>query len=158
MSVHEFPTSMARPGRHGDVAFSSVVAWLDHAPVLLDESEDPGSYQAKPLRRRCRGHTNLPCHRNLGAIKMLGWPNEEAGMPDKRFTAAVEIELGVVRSVASARSAAQALLDVRWPRRGPRHLKATETCLRILDGHRSSVDPYSAFVEAAREAGILRSH
>jgi hypothetical protein len=78
-------------------------------------------------------------------------------MPDKRFAEAVEIELGVsVRTVASARSAAQALLDVRWPRRGPRHREAAETCLKILEGQRPMLDAYSAFVEAAREAGILK--
>jgi predicted NUDIX family NTP pyrophosphohydrolase len=78
-------------------------------------------------------------------------------MPDKRFAEAVEIELGVsVRTVASARSAAQALLDVRWPRRGPRHREAAETCLKILEGQRPMLDAHSAFVEAAREAGILK--
>ena len=77
-------------------------------------------------------------------------------VPDKRFAEAVEIELGVVRSVASARSAAQALLDVRWPRRGPRHRDATEACLKSLEGQRPSLDAHSAFVEAAREAGILK--
>jgi hypothetical protein len=39
-------------------------------------------------------------------------------MPNKRSAEAVEIELGVsAYTVANARSAAQALLDVRWPRR-----------------------------------------
>src|SRR5690349_18158306 len=79
-------------------------------------------------------------------------------MPDKRFAEAIEIELGVVRWVASARSAAQALLDVRWPRRGRRHKEAAEICLKILDGHRPQVDACSAFIAAAKEAGILKSH
>jgi hypothetical protein len=78
-------------------------------------------------------------------------------MPDKRFAEVVEIELGVsVQTVASARSAAQALLDVRWPRRGPRHRDAVKTCLNILEGHRPMLDAHSAFVEAARESGVLK--
>jgi hypothetical protein len=79
-------------------------------------------------------------------------------MPDKRFAEAVEIDFGGVRSVASARSAAQALLDVRWPRRGPRYRDAVDTCLKLLDGHRPPLDAHRAFVEAAREAGILKGH
>jgi hypothetical protein len=83
---------------------------------------------------------------------------KEGANARQRFAEAVEIELGVfVHSIASARSAAQAQLDVRWARRGPRHREAAETCLKILEGQRSSVNAHSAFVEAAREAGILKS-
>ena len=82
-------------------------------------------------------------------------PNDErASMPDKRFAQIVEVELGVVRSVNSARSAAQALLDVRWPRRGQRHRVAVETCLKILNGQRPAIDAQSAFVAAAREGAF----
>ncbi|MGO4842821.1 DUF982 domain-containing protein, partial [Rhizobiaceae sp. 2RAB30] len=38
---------------------------------------------------------------------------------------------------------------------GPRHRDAVDTCLKVLDGHRSTIDARNAFIEAAREAHIL---
>ena len=57
----------------------------------------------------------------------------------------------VVRQVEQALD----LLMNDWPtRRGPRHRDALETCLKVLDGHRSTVDAEIRFREAAQEAGI----
>ena len=58
----------------------------------------------------------------------------------------------VVESVAEA---AALLADVRWP--GPRddfHADALETCLKVLDGHRSTEDARARLVDAALAAGI----
>ncbi len=58
----------------------------------------------------------------------------------------------IVREVEQARD----LLMNDWPsRRGPRHRDALETCLKVLDGHRSTVDAEIRFREAAQEAGII---
>jgi hypothetical protein len=57
--------------------------------------------------------------------------------------------------VSSAREAAQLLMDVRWPKRGDRHRDATDACLKVLEGQRSTADAETAFLEAASEAGIL---
>ncbi len=78
-------------------------------------------------------------------------------MPDHRFPAAVQVSsrrLGD-RAIGRVSEAAQTLMDVRWPVRGPRHRDAVETCLKALDGHRSADDARARFVEAAEEAGIL---
>ena len=76
-------------------------------------------------------------------------------MPAKKFSAPINVTFPGVSSVNSAKQAAQVLMDVRWPKAGPRHRDATEICLKVLDGHRSTVDAEAAFAEAAREAGIL---
>jgi hypothetical protein len=48
------------------------------------------------------------------------------------------------------------LLTKSWPgERGPRHRDALETCLKVIDGHRSTIDAETRFREAACEAGIL---
>lgn len=58
----------------------------------------------------------------------------------------------LVEDAAHARD----VLIERWPgERGPRHRDALETCLKVIDGHRSTVDAEVRFREAAREAGIL---
>jgi hypothetical protein len=41
-----------------------------------------------------------------------------------------------------------------WPR-GPAHEAAYATCLKVLDGNRSTVDARDRFVEAARAASLL---
>ncbi|MDQ6434560.1 DUF982 domain-containing protein [Mesorhizobium sp. LHD-90] len=67
---------------------------------------------------------------------------------------AVRIDGRIV--VAEDARQARDLLSQRWPeRRGPRHRDAFETCLKVIDGHRSSVDAEARFREAAEEAGIL---
>lgn len=78
------------------------------------------------------------------------------GGADKRFEHPVFIALaGEELPVHSTRQAME-LLTTRWPdRRGPRHRDAVEACLKVLDGHRSTVDAHNAFIEAAEEAGML---
>jgi hypothetical protein len=78
--------------------------------------------------------------------------------PDKRFQEPVMISLDQGGKPIAVRNARQAtdLLLTQWPaRRGPRHRDAVDTCLKVLDGHRSTVDARNAFIEAAEEAGIL---
>jgi hypothetical protein len=56
-------------------------------------------------------------------------------------------------TVATAANALQ-LLTEDWPEpRGPRHRDAVDTCLKVIDGHRSSQEVRRALVEAAAEAG-----
>jgi hypothetical protein len=77
---------------------------------------------------------------------------------DKRFQRPVVVSLGQADEELAVRNTRQAadLLLTRWPaRRGPRHRDAVDACLKVLDGHRSTVDAYDAFREAAEEAGIL---
>lgn len=80
------------------------------------------------------------------------------GGSDKRFQQPVKILLdpaGEPIIVRSTRQAAE-LLTTRWPTtsRGPRHRDAVDACLKVLDGHRSTVDARNTFIEAAEEAGI----
>lgn len=62
---------------------------------------------------------------------------------------------GVSATIASAEEA-QEWLTTRWPEgaRGPRHRDAVETCLKVIDGHRSAVDARDALLAAAEEAGF----
>lgn len=60
----------------------------------------------------------------------------------------------LVDTVAGARD----FLMGGWPgERGPLHRDALDACLKVLDGHRSTEDAETAFVEALSEAGLLRS-
>jgi hypothetical protein len=57
--------------------------------------------------------------------------------------------------VEGVSQAAALLADVRWP--GPRddcHAEALETCLKVMDGHRSTEDARARLVDAALAAGI----
>lgn len=77
--------------------------------------------------------------------------------PDKGFQEPVMISIdqGGPIAVRDTRHATDLLLT-QWPaRRGPRHRDAVDACLKVLDGHRSTVDARNAFIEAAEEAGIL---
>jgi hypothetical protein len=58
-------------------------------------------------------------------------------------------QLSTVREVLDA-------LTLAWPEeaRGPRHRDAVETCLKVLDGHRSASDAVMALQAAAAEAGL----
>jgi len=61
-----------------------------------------------------------------------------------------------VIDVVNAAQASLILADVDWPgERTPVHRDAYETCLKVMDGHRSASDGRKRFVEAAKEAGIL---
>jgi hypothetical protein len=79
-------------------------------------------------------------------------------MDSKPFERPVVVELGYRhrrRQIRSAQEAAECLMTV-WPlNRGPRHRDAVETCLKVLEGYRSTVDARQALVEAARESEIL---
>jgi hypothetical protein len=79
-------------------------------------------------------------------------------MDSKPFEAPVVVELGPVGGhcpIRSAREAAECLMTV-WPLdRGPRHRDAVETCLKVLDGHRSSAEARRALIEAALESDVL---
>jgi hypothetical protein len=75
---------------------------------------------------------------------------------DKSFDKPVLIRTpsGVI-AIDSARQAADMLADVDWP--GPRddlHSDALETCLKVLDGHRSTEDARTRLVEAVTAAGL----
>jgi hypothetical protein len=74
----------------------------------------------------------------------------------KLFSKPVTIRLGAnIVEIAAVKDAEERLANVDWPERGPRHRDAHETCLKALDGHRSTEDARREFVEAAREAGVL---
>jgi hypothetical protein len=83
-------------------------------------------------------------------------PGLERELAKKRFDTAVMIEAAHGPSrVCTTEEARDILSSPDWPNRGPRHADALETCLKVLDGHRSTIDAQNAFVEAAREASIL---
>src|SRR5687767_15883499 len=79
-------------------------------------------------------------------------------MDEKRFDEPVTLELGRVgryRRIYGAREAAECLMTV-WPlNRGPRHRDALDTCLKVLEGYRSTADARRALVEAAMESDVL---
>ena len=81
----------------------------------------------------------------------FGLMSNDIPLPDSLTLRTAE---GEVR-VATAREAVD-LLSTAWPaERGPLHRDALETCLKVLDGHRSAVDGAAALAAAAREAGLL---
>jgi len=71
------------------------------------------------------------------------------------FSHAVLVTFPTEQTVDTTERALELLMDASWPNQGPRHRDATETCLKVIDGHRSTIDAETTFVEAAREAGIL---
>lgn len=79
-------------------------------------------------------------------------------MDTKPFEKPVMVELGHVgkyRKISSAQEAADCLMT-GWPlNRGPRHRDAVETCLKVLEGYRSTADARRALVEAAKESDVL---
>ncbi|MEW9805284.1 DUF982 domain-containing protein [Mesorhizobium sp. ZMM04-5] len=79
-------------------------------------------------------------------------------MDEKPFDKPVTLELGRIgdfRRIGSTREAVECLVTV-WPlNRGARHRDAVETCLKALDGHRSSEDARRALIEAAMESDVL---
>lgn len=81
-------------------------------------------------------------------------------MDSKPFEEPVIVELssiGRFRHIRNTREAVECLMTV-WPlNRGPRYRDAVETCLKVLDGHRSIADARRALIEAAREAGVVVS-
>lgn len=79
-------------------------------------------------------------------------------MDEKPFQTPVTLELGRVgmyRKITTTREAAECLMTV-WPlNRGPRHQDAIDTCLKVLEGYRSTSDARDALVAAAEEAEVL---
>lgn len=75
---------------------------------------------------------------------------------DKPFGKPISLTIGgQTHAVRSAREALDLLSGTDWPgERGPRHRDARDTCLKVLDGHRSTEEAEREFVAAAREAGI----
>lgn len=79
-------------------------------------------------------------------------------MDDKPFDTPVRVQFGPgdFREVTSTMAAAELLADIDWPGdRDRKHRDAVDACLKVLDGHRSTVDARNTFIEAARGAGIL---
>ena len=76
----------------------------------------------------------------------------------KRWKSYVRVELGGRDqriNIPSTRAAAECLLR-SWPQEwGPRHKQAREACIAVLKGEQPPEFARQAFVEAAREAGIL---
>lgn len=77
---------------------------------------------------------------------------------EKPFDRPVTLELGRIgdyRRIWTTRQAADCLMTA-WPlNRGPRHRDAVETCLKVLDGHRSTSDAREALIAAAEESEVL---
>ncbi|MDI6026024.1 DUF982 domain-containing protein [Corticibacterium sp. UT-5YL-CI-8] len=77
---------------------------------------------------------------------------------DKSFSQPVILRIKSTEPDVHIRDARQALdsLTSLWPsQRGARHRDAVETCLKVIDGHRSTEDARLALIEAAREADLL---
>ncbi|WP_274629311.1 DUF982 domain-containing protein [Arvimicrobium flavum] len=69
---------------------------------------------------------------------------------------AVTIELRPQQAltISGVRQALRVLTE-DWPQaRGPRHRDAVETCLKVIDGHRSASEIRRVLIEAAAEAGL----
>lgn len=107
----------------------------------------------------CRPFPNhLECNCPDRAALSNGQSDEAAAMDEKPFNTPVRVQLGSrgVRDVTSTAEAAELLASVDWPgERDRMHEDAVETCLKVLDGHRSTSDARNAFVEVAGRAGIL---
>jgi hypothetical protein len=64
---------------------------------------------------------------------------------------------GKVQTIASAEAAYEYLIH-NWPAASvhqPRHRDAIDASLKVMDGHRSTIDAENAFIAAAKEAKIL---
>ncbi|MFU0504029.1 DUF982 domain-containing protein [Pseudaminobacter sp. NGMCC 1.201702] len=75
---------------------------------------------------------------------------------ERRFDVPVRIAIGnVLYDVANARQAIDLLIN-KWPsRRGPKYHEARKLCVATLERKRSMTMARLAFLDAAREAGIL---
>lgn len=76
----------------------------------------------------------------------------------KPFANPVRIIVAGDEVIISDTEQARALLSSPdWPgQRGDEHERALDACLKVLDGHRSTVDAETAFAEAVRAAGLMR--
>jgi Protein of unknown function (DUF982) len=95
----------------------------------------------------------------LSEFAVLTRGDREGSMED-RFDKLVVIEdrrrVGSQRNVGSVREAAECLVGIHWPRPGGAHHRAAaEVCLQAMAGEILPEAARQAFMEAAREAGIL---
>lgn len=74
-------------------------------------------------------------------------------MDGKPFDKPVALKGGIV--VMTTAEARDRLASVDWPVRDTAHEMALDACLKVLDGHRSTIDAERAFAEAARGANLL---
>ncbi len=81
-------------------------------------------------------------------------------LPEKFFNKPVRLDLGLgarAKVIGSTRTAAECLLH-SWPQDwGQQHRAAREACIAVLKGEQPPEFARLAFIEAAREAGILVS-
>jgi hypothetical protein len=64
---------------------------------------------------------------------------------------------GKIQKIASVEAAYDYLIH-NWPAASvqqPRHRDAVDASLKVMDGHRSTIDAENAFIAAAKEAEIL---
>jgi hypothetical protein len=81
-------------------------------------------------------------------------------MEEKPFDEPVILELGDAggrRRIGTTKEASECLMTSWPPDRGPRHRDAVDTCLKVLDGHRSIADAREALIAAAVESKVLAS-
>jgi hypothetical protein len=64
-------------------------------------------------------------------------------------------KIGLIHTVTTVQEAAKMLRDYRWPSQGQVNLQARLACLEAAEGTGTCHDAMAAFVEAARDAGIL---
>lgn len=77
-------------------------------------------------------------------------------MSDHPLPEPVTLSLDGENITVSTVQEAVTLLSTRWPEgaRGPRRQDALDTCLKVLEGHRSAVDARVALLAAVEEAGM----
>lgn len=94
---------------------------------------------------RATGEASRRSRSMSDAVKPLPSPVVLSHGPDAR-------ELSTVQDLLDA-------LTLMWPEeaRGARHRDAVETCLKVIDGHRSTADAVMALQAAAEEAGLSLS-
>jgi hypothetical protein len=79
-------------------------------------------------------------------------------MKMKLFPSPVSVrfgQIGLIQSVATIEEAAKLLRDPRWPNKNRANLRARTACIEASRGMGTCHDAWSAFVEAACEAGVL---
>ena len=87
-------------------------------------------------------------------------PGIPFNMAARQFSSPVLVDTlsdGNMLEIASVEAAYEYLIH-NWPAAsvdGPRHRDAIDASLKVLDGHRSTIDAENAFIAAAREAEIL---
>ena len=74
----------------------------------------------------------------------------------KPFAEPVTLRIGgAAHSIETVRQAYDLLTGPDWPGEpGPRHRDASDTCLKVFDGHRSREEARRELLAAADEAGV----